>query len=119
MPFQKSARIEIKNQSAKPLNAFYYHVDYVKDESLPPEVPCFCAQYRQAFPTASGRDFLILDAVDVREMNLGRRRLSAGTHALRFECLGQNPASRGAKLGVDSVRLRQRRDRRRRPPADR
>jgi len=62
MPFRRSARIEIQNQSAKPLNAFYYHVDYVKEESLPPDAPYFCAQYRQEFPVRSGRDYLILDA---------------------------------------------------------
>ncbi|MBE3098130.1 MAG: DUF2961 domain-containing protein [Planctomycetes bacterium] len=62
MPFQKSARIEIENQSAKPLNAFYYQIDYLKEESLPPDTPYFCAQYRQEFPTQSGRDYLILDA---------------------------------------------------------
>ena len=62
MPFHKSARIEIENQSAKPLNALYYHVDYVKETPLPPDTPYFCAQYRQAFPAESGRDYLILDA---------------------------------------------------------
>jgi hypothetical protein len=63
MPFFKSARIEIENQSRKPLNSFYYHVDYLREESLPPATPYFCAQYRQEFPTQSGRDYLILDAV--------------------------------------------------------
>jgi hypothetical protein len=62
MPFRKSARIEIENQSAKPLNSFYYQVDYLKEESLPADAPYFCAQYRQEFPVASGRDYLILDA---------------------------------------------------------
>ncbi|MBE3070880.1 MAG: DUF2961 domain-containing protein [Planctomycetes bacterium] len=62
MPFHKSARIEIENQSAKAINAFYYQVDYVTDASLPADAPYFCAQYRQEFPTVSGRDYLILDA---------------------------------------------------------
>ncbi len=62
MPFYKSARIEIENQSTKPLNSFYYQVDYVKEDSLPAGVPYFCAQYRQEFPVASGRDYLICDA---------------------------------------------------------
>ena len=62
MPFHKSARIEIENQSVKPLNSFYYQVDYVKEESLPPQTPYFCARYRQEFPVESGRDYLILDA---------------------------------------------------------
>lgn len=62
MPFHKLARIEIENQSAKPLGSFYYQIDYVKEESLPPDTPYFCAQYRQEFPTQSGRDYVILDA---------------------------------------------------------
>ena len=63
MPFRKSARIELENQGDKPLGSFYYHVDYVKEESLPADTPYFCAQYRQEFPVASGRDYLVLDAV--------------------------------------------------------
>lgn len=62
MPFFKSARIEIENQSAKPLNSLYFHIDYLREESLPPQTPYFCAQYRQEFPTKSGRDYQILDA---------------------------------------------------------
>jgi hypothetical protein len=62
MPFFKSARIEIENQSAKPLNSFYYQVDYLAETSLPADMPYFCAQYRQEFPAESGRDYLILDA---------------------------------------------------------
>jgi hypothetical protein len=62
MPFHKSARIEIENQSAKPLNSLYYHIDYLREDSLPPQTPYFCAQYRQEFPTQSGRDYLILEA---------------------------------------------------------
>jgi hypothetical protein len=62
MPFRTRARIEIENQSAKPLNSFYYQVDYEKRDALPPDAPYFCAQYRQEFPVESGRDYLILDA---------------------------------------------------------
>ncbi len=61
MPFYKSARIEIENQSDRPTNLYYY-VDYQIDEQHPEKTPYFCAQYRQEFPTASGRDYLILDA---------------------------------------------------------
>jgi len=63
MPFHKSARIEVENQGEKMSGSFYYQVDYVLEESLPPETPYFCAQYRQEFPVKSGRDYLILDAV--------------------------------------------------------
>ncbi|HOD80468.1 MAG: hypothetical protein BWX88_00246 [Planctomycetes bacterium ADurb.Bin126] len=63
MPFRKSARIELENQGDKPLNSFYYQIDYVKKESLPAGTPSFCAQYRQEFPVQSGRDYLVLNAV--------------------------------------------------------
>ena len=62
MPFFGSARVEVENQSSKPLNSFYYHVDYLREVSLPAGTPYFCAQYRQEFPCQSGRDYLILDA---------------------------------------------------------
>lgn len=62
MPFFRSARIEIVNESEKQLNSFYYHVDYCLFDELPPDTMYFCAQYRQEFPVASGRDYLILDA---------------------------------------------------------
>ncbi|MGL4944519.1 MAG: glycoside hydrolase family 172 protein [Thermoguttaceae bacterium] len=62
MPFHKSARIEVENQGEKMSGSFYFQIDYVLEESLPPKTPYFCAQYRQEFPTKSGRDYLILDA---------------------------------------------------------
>jgi hypothetical protein len=46
--------------------------------------------------------------VKVRELNLGQRRLSSGSHKVRLECTGTSGLSRGSKLGIDSVRLRQR-----------
>jgi hypothetical protein len=46
--------------------------------------------------------------IDVREQDLGDRELTPGRHVIRLECVGHNPASSGYKLGVDSVRLRQR-----------
>ena len=62
MPFHKSARIEVENQGEKMSGSFYFQVDYVLEDSLPPDTPYFCAQYRQEFPTKSGHDYLILDA---------------------------------------------------------
>ncbi len=56
--------------------------------------------------------------VKVKELNLDQRRLSAGKHTLRLECTGQNGLSKVAKLGIDSVRLRQRWNVKRQTPAD-
>ncbi|HXR07329.1 MAG TPA: glycoside hydrolase family 172 protein [Candidatus Acidoferrum sp.] len=61
MPFRKSARIEIVNQSQKPLSLLYYNIDWVKKKSLPKDTPYFYAQYRQEYPVRHGQDYLILD----------------------------------------------------------
>ncbi|MBL8763207.1 MAG: DUF2961 domain-containing protein [Phycisphaerae bacterium] len=60
MPFFKSARVTVTNESARPLAAFYYHVDYTR-ETPPPDSAYFCAQYRQEFPCNSGDDYLVAD----------------------------------------------------------
>lgn len=61
MPFRKSARIEIVNQSAKPLSLLYYNIDWIKLDKLPKDTPYFYAQYRQEYPCQHGKDYLILD----------------------------------------------------------
>lgn len=62
MPFRKSARIEIVNQSSKPIRKLYNNVDWIKKESLPENTMYFCAQYRQEYPAKNGEDYLVLDA---------------------------------------------------------
>jgi hypothetical protein len=44
--------------------------------------------------------------------------LAVGQHKVRLECLGSRGESKGAKLGIDSVRLRQRWDVKRETPKD-
>jgi len=66
MPFQKSARITISNEGGKPVDAFYYNIDYQMVSSLPERSLYFHAQYRQATPNhaaqfASEGDKLNLD----------------------------------------------------------
>jgi hypothetical protein len=61
MPFRKSARVEIVNQSDKPIGLLYYNLDWIKLESLPKETPYFYAQYRQEYPVQHGKDYLILE----------------------------------------------------------
>jgi len=48
------------------------------------------------------------ERVEVKDYYLGSYVLSPGKHTLRFECIGKNPFSRGKFLGLDSVRLRER-----------
>lgn len=61
MPFRKSARIEIVNQSEKQISLLYYNIDWIKKDKLPKDTPYFYAQYRQEYPVQLGKDYVILD----------------------------------------------------------
>lgn len=61
MPFRKSARIEVENQSDKPLSLLYFNIDWIKTDDLPKDTPYFYAQYRQEYPVEKGKDYLILE----------------------------------------------------------
>ncbi|MBE7557911.1 DUF2961 domain-containing protein [bacterium] len=61
MPFKKSARIEIVNQSKKPIRKLYSNIDWIKKKSLPKDTLYFCARYRQEYPAVNGRDYLVLE----------------------------------------------------------
>ena len=61
MPFRKSARIEIVNESDKPISLLYYNVDWIQKDKLPKDTPYFYAQYRQEYPAQTGRDYVVLE----------------------------------------------------------
>jgi hypothetical protein len=62
MPFKKSIRVEVVNQSqAKNINLLYYNIDWIKKDKLPKNTPYFYARYRQEYPTQKGKDYLILE----------------------------------------------------------
>jgi hypothetical protein len=61
MPFRKSARIEIVNDSDKEIALLYYNLDWQEVESLPKTTPYFCAHYRQEYPVKNGRDYVLLE----------------------------------------------------------
>ncbi len=62
MPFRKSIKIEIVNQSKeKNINLLYYNIDWIKKDRLPAETPYFYAYYRQEYPTKPGGDYMILE----------------------------------------------------------
>jgi Protein of unknown function (DUF2961) len=50
MPFHKSARITVTNESKEKIDAFYSNIDYQLVPSLPERSLYFHAQYRQATP---------------------------------------------------------------------
>src|ERR1051326_3594753 len=47
MPFRKSARIEIENDSEKDCTAFYYYVDYEERDKIDDDLAYFHAQWRR------------------------------------------------------------------------
>ena len=62
MPFRKSIRIEVINQSKdKNISLLYYNIDWIKKNDLPRETPYFYARYRQEYPTRTGGDYVILE----------------------------------------------------------
>src|SRR5580765_896519 len=60
MPFRKSARIELVNQSQKQISLLYYNIDWMK-KRVPRNTPYFYAQYRQEYPCEHGKDYVVLD----------------------------------------------------------
>ncbi|MGC9035331.1 MAG: glycoside hydrolase family 172 protein [Verrucomicrobiia bacterium] len=61
MPFKKSAKIQIVNQSDKPISLLYYNIDWIKLKSLPKDTPYFYARYRQEYPAQNGKDYVVLE----------------------------------------------------------
>lgn len=61
MPFRESARIELVNQSDRPISLLYYNIDWIRKDHLPADTPYFHAQYRQEYPVQSGRDYVVLE----------------------------------------------------------
>lgn len=72
---------------------------------------------RQPADAAAGErieDFdLYAPVLKVQDHYFGSYKLATGKHRLRLECVGRNPLSKGNSLGLDSVRLRERWDRKR------
>lgn len=63
MPFKKSARITVTNESDQRCHAFYYYLDWQKHPSLPADTAYFHAMYRQEYPCVMGRNYLLADIV--------------------------------------------------------
>ncbi len=61
MPFRKSARITISNESALACRGLYYYIDWQKHPALPDDAAYFHAMYRQEFPCVMGRNYLLAD----------------------------------------------------------
>lgn len=61
MPFRKSARITVTNESDQRCRSFFYYIDWQKHKSLPEDTAYFHAMYRQEFPCVMGRNYLLAD----------------------------------------------------------
>ncbi|MCP4643125.1 MAG: DUF2961 domain-containing protein [bacterium] len=60
MPFQKSARVTVTNDSDIRTDSFYYYLDWQKHDALPEDTAYFHGHYRQETPAKPG-DYTILE----------------------------------------------------------
>jgi hypothetical protein len=61
MPFHRSARWTLTNGSGRPIDSFYYNIDFTALDSLPADTRHFHAQFRRENPTTPGRNYTILE----------------------------------------------------------
>jgi len=61
MPFRRSIRIEVVNESDKQIRLLYYNIDWIKKDHIPDDVPYFYAQYKQEYPVEQGKDYVVLE----------------------------------------------------------
>lgn len=61
MPFEKSARIEIHNDSPFGIAAFYFHIQYYKLDKLPSDTPRFHAKFKRE-KISDAANYILLDA---------------------------------------------------------
>jgi hypothetical protein len=57
----QQARIVVTNDNPDRSTGLYWQVDWVQLDDLPAETPYFYARYRQEYPAAAGRDYLLAD----------------------------------------------------------
>lgn len=63
MPFQKSARIEVENQTGQEVYAFYSHIDYQQlEQPLPEKTAYFHAFWKRDLRTDSKENYTVLEA---------------------------------------------------------
>lgn len=71
MPFGKSARLTIANETGRDAGMFFYQVDYTLGDEVTADTPRFHAQFRRTPRTAMQQDYAILDGVRGRGRYLG------------------------------------------------
>jgi hypothetical protein len=61
MPFRKSARITVTNEGERQVNLFFWQIDWEEVPAIPVDAGYFHCQYRQEYPTVSGRNYQAAD----------------------------------------------------------
>ncbi len=61
MPFAKHARITISNETERPIDWFFYQIDFTLGDDIGPEDGRFHASFRRENPCPLGQDFTFLD----------------------------------------------------------
>lgn len=62
MPFNRSARIEVMNQTGTDVSALYYQIEYLKLPKFTKDYGYFHAQWRREPRTRKGENYVILEA---------------------------------------------------------
>lgn len=61
MPFGKSARITITNESSGRVSSCYYYIDWLQQDRAPADLMYFHARYRQEFPVPEFTPYVVAD----------------------------------------------------------
>ena len=109
MPFRKSARITIENQSTETIGGFFYQISYSL-EAVPTDAAYFHAQWRRSMTSREHPEHVILDNVEGRGQYVGTfiawTQLSDGWWGegeVKFFIDGDKQYPRGAKTFPLSV----------------
>jgi lysophospholipase L1-like esterase len=71
MPFERSALVQITNESPTDVPAFFYDIDATIGDRLPADLAYFHARYRRENPTRPKEDFEVLPEVSGKGRYLG------------------------------------------------
>ena len=61
MPFHRSARWTLTNGASRPIDSFYYNIDFTALDSLAADTRHFHANFRRENPTTPGKNYTILE----------------------------------------------------------
>jgi hypothetical protein len=68
MPFARGARIAVENQGERPVQAFYYYIDYEQYSAALSDALQFHAQWRRSSPINPSTDLATADPAEIRKL---------------------------------------------------